>query len=335
MSNPEWIWFLMGAALLVYVSSGGADFGAGFWYLVAPKERRVAHRQAIRTAIAPIWEANHVWLIFIVVLCFTVFPRAFQVAGTALHIPLTLVLIGIVLRGSAFVFHAYGMGPHEERRWGMVFGASSIVTPIFLGMVFSSLSSGEIRAQDGYVTSGYFTGWFSVFSVLLGILVLTIFALLAAIYLTVDAPDSIKEDFRRRALFTQVVLILVSMLTFAFLSSGAPPIWQSFHKFPIMWGVVAINGLTVVATLLALWKRAYFWARKTAVAQVGLVIFGWGVGMRGYMIYPDVRLLDAGTRSETIASLNIGIPLGLVLIVPALVVLFKIFKSDVKKSAKL
>jgi cytochrome d ubiquinol oxidase subunit II len=122
--SPEQVFLLLGVAVGAYVLTAGADFGGGVWDLLSRGPRATAQREAIARAIAPIWEVNHIWMIFVVVLLFTVFPDAFALVSVALHIPLVLVLVGIVLRGSAFVFRAYGMQPNEAReRWGRVFAS--------------------------------------------------------------------------------------------------------------------------------------------------------------------------------------------------------------------
>ena len=129
-------------AMLLYALTGGADFGGGVWDLLATGPRAGAQRQAIARAIGPIWEANHVWLLVVLVLMFVAFPTAFAAIMTALHLPMLIMLTGITLRGSAFVFRTYGPDRPEWRRWGVVFGAASAVTPIFLGVVLGAVSSG-------------------------------------------------------------------------------------------------------------------------------------------------------------------------------------------------
>jgi cytochrome d ubiquinol oxidase subunit II len=128
LTTAEWTAWIVVVALNAYVLFAGADFGGGVWDLLASGPRRQQQRDLIARAIGPIWEANHVWLIVVVVVLFVCFPPAFAAFGTVLHIPLSLMLIGIVLRGSAFVFRAYSYGPRsEQRRWGRVFAVSRAV----------------------------------------------------------------------------------------------------------------------------------------------------------------------------------------------------------------
>jgi cytochrome d ubiquinol oxidase subunit II len=174
------------ASLVLYALMGGADFGGGFWDLFASGPRAERQRQLIANAIAPIWEANHVWLILVIVLLFTAFPVGFAVMMTALHIPLTAMLVGIVLRGSAFVFRKYDAKDDQvQRRWNLLFGVSSVLTPVLQGMCLGALASGAIRVRDAQITTGFLAGWTGGFALACGAFALGLFAFLAAAYLTV------------------------------------------------------------------------------------------------------------------------------------------------------
>src|SRR6266403_1233123 len=194
---------IIAIALNVYVLTGGADYGGGVWDLAATGSQTEQQRQLIAEAIGPIWEANHVWLILVIVVLFTGFPTAFAVIMTALHIPMTAILVGIVLRGSSFVFRRSDVRDAAvHRRWSTLFGAASFFTPFLLGLCLGALASGEIRVIDGRLTSGFFAGWTGPFAVACGLFAQGLFAFLAATYLTVDTerePD-LQEDFRKRAL---------------------------------------------------------------------------------------------------------------------------------------
>src|SRR6266487_2791091 len=144
------------SSLIVYAPMGGADFGGGIWSLLAFGPRAKRQREAIADAIAPIWEANHVWLILVIVLLFTGFPKGFATMMTALNIPMTVMLLGIVLRGSAFVFRKYDV---KQRRWSTVFGMASFLTPFFQGIILGALTTGQIRVEQGRVLAGSISGW--------------------------------------------------------------------------------------------------------------------------------------------------------------------------------
>src|SRR5262249_7605848 len=150
----------IGVALCLYFLLGGADFGGGVWDLLARGPRAEAQRRAIAAAIGPVWEANHVWLILVIVVLFTGFPAAFAAISVALHIPLPLFLVGVVLRGSAFAFRALDMsGDAGQRRFGLLFSIASTIAPVLLGMIVGALVSGNIRVAAGTVVTGFVAGW--------------------------------------------------------------------------------------------------------------------------------------------------------------------------------
>ena len=157
------------------------------WDLLASGPRAAAQRARSRRAIGPVWEANHVWLILVVVLLFTGFPPAFAAISVALHVPLTLFLLGVVLRGSAFAFRALDMsGDRGQQRFGLVFSMASTIAPVLLGTIVGALVSGNIRVQGGIVTSGFFAPWLAPFPLAVGVFALALCAFLAATYLTVE-----------------------------------------------------------------------------------------------------------------------------------------------------
>ena len=165
--------------LIVYSLTGGADFGGGVWDLFALGRRAQLQREAVAKAIGPIWEANHVWLIVVIVLLWTCFPKVFATIGIALHVPLTLTLIGIVLRGSAFVFRHYDkQDARSQLRWSLVFAIASVITPITFGMSVGALSSGTLPIDPvtGMVQTDFFSSWAAPFPVVVGLYTLALFA---------------------------------------------------------------------------------------------------------------------------------------------------------------
>lgn len=329
--SPEQVFLLIGVAVGAYVLTAGADFGGGVWDLLSRGPRATAQREAIARAIAPIWEVNHIWMIFVVVLLFTVFPNAFALVSTALHIPLVLVLVGIVLRGSAFVFRAYGMQPDEKReRWGRVFAWASAVTPVFLGMTLAALSSGDIRVDaKGFVTSGFLAGWTSPFAVSVGLFALALFALLAASYLAAradaDGELELRDDFRRRALASEAAAgVLAAVVTWR-ASIDAPLLFEGLlgarWSIPVQAWTATIAG----AAILALATHRVALARLFVMLQVSLVLLGWGLAMNGHLILPDMHLDDAGASEVVLASLPWVLVGGAVVFVPALLWLYRVF----------
>ena len=222
-------------ALNGYALLGGADFGGGVWDLLARGPRKARQRELIAAAIGPVWEANHVWLILALVLLFTCFPPAFARLGTLLHIPLSLVLIGIVLRGSAFTFWRYGGagdggdGDETQRHWGVVFAVASLITPLLLGTAAGAIAAGALgrgeaarEAGAGFVAV-YVAPWLTPFTVTIGVFALVAFAFLAAVYLTLEARErDLQEDFRRRALGAGAALFAVALLALLLAHRYAP-----------------------------------------------------------------------------------------------------------------
>src|ERR1700728_3180698 len=193
---------IMLAALVIYSLLAGADYGAGFWDLMCSGLREEEQRALIARAIQPVWEANHIWLILVVVLMFSGFPAAFSTICVGLAVPLFLILLGIVLRGSSYVFRAYFTGSvRTQLYWGKVFSISSCITPLFLGIVIGAISSDTVVVTNGVPKQGWLHTWLQPFPLLVGVLSLSLFTYLSACYLSVEAEDpQLQEDFRRRAL---------------------------------------------------------------------------------------------------------------------------------------
>src|SRR6267378_254934 len=211
-SLPDTLAGVILAALTAYVLLGGADFGGGVWDLLASGPRKARQRDLIAHAIGPVWEANHVWLILAIVLLFTCFPKAFATMAVGLHIPLTLMLIGIVLRGSAFVFQTYGGGG------GRVFATASLVTPVLLGMCVGALASGTVwwGVRDGSFVTSFIGSWLTPFAFAVGVFTLACFAFLAAVYLTLEPKDAqLQEDFRTRALVAGLAVVVLAAIGLA------------------------------------------------------------------------------------------------------------------------
>ncbi|MFO0726260.1 MAG: cytochrome d ubiquinol oxidase subunit II [Myxococcota bacterium] len=307
---------LIGLGLVAWALTAGADFGAGLWDMLAKGKFAAEERAAIAKAIAPIWEANHVWLIFIIVLTFTVFPRAFSLMGLYLHLPLTIALIGIVLRGAAFTFRAYGLeAPAGQARWGRLFAGSSVLTPLALGMSLGGLASGD--------RLGFFSGWNSPFAISVGLLAIALFALLAAVYLTVDSSGVMPEAFRRKAILAEAAAAPVAGLALWRASVDAPEFFRRLVEWPS--GALLQLGafLAAVTTFWALIRRRYPLARMAVILQVVVVILGFGAAMQGEFILGVVSLADAGTRPEVLGTVAWSVGLGALLLVPALAWLFR------------
>jgi cytochrome d ubiquinol oxidase subunit II len=319
----------MFAALLFYALTGGADFGGGMWDLLAIGPRADAQRETIARAIAPIWEADHVWLILVIVVLFTGFPRGFAAMMTALNIPLTLMLIGIVLRGSAFIFRTYDVKSDKvQARWSILFGAASFFTPFIQGLTLSALCTGKIRIVDGRLVTGFLAGWLTPFAFACGLFALALFAFLAATYLTVDptAPSDVQNDFRRRALWSGVALGPIAVAVFIFSKSGAP---EMYHGLTQWWAPLLISATACSAfvALLSLWRRRFSLARMAAIAEVSLILGGWSLSQYPRLITPDITIFNAAAPAVTLRLLIYALSVGALVLLPSLFFLFRIFKG--------
>jgi cytochrome bd ubiquinol oxidase subunit II len=319
-------------ALCLYFLFAGADFGGGVWDLLAFGPRADRQRRAVEHAIGPVWEVNHVWLILVVVILFSGFPRAFAVISIALHVPLTLFLVGVVLRGASFAFRAFDTGGESaQRRWGLLFSIASTVAPVLLGAIVGALVSGQIRVGgDGVVTGGFFAPWLTPFSLVLGVFALALCAFLAATYLTVEldgVEPELAEDFRRRALAAGLVVGAAALAALVLAGGGAPVVRSAFATRAWRWPFHVATGLAALAALGALWRRRFRIARAAAGAQTVLILFGWAASQYPFLVVPDVTLSGAAANPQTRALLLVALAVGVPVLAPSLFVLYRVFKA--------
>ena len=323
-------WIIL-LSLTVYALTGGADFGAGVWDLLASGRRRRAQRELLARAIGPIWEANHVWLILVIVLLFTCFPRAFAAMMTALHVPVTLALIGIVLRGTSFVFRSYS-DPKDDRArriWGGVFSGASVITPVLLGVTLGAAASGALRWERAVYVSGFFEPWLRLFPWSVGAFALAIFAFLAAVYAAAEADSpALRRDFRIRALCAGVGVGVMAAVTWILAQSGGASLLsaglsRSWWAMPLQ----LMTGAAAIGALVCLWHGRYLLARALAAAQVALIVVGFGAALFPYLIVPDIRLTDAAAPVRTQRLVLAALALGTVMLLPSMAYLFRIFKG--------
>jgi len=303
-------------ALVLYALSGGADFGGGIWDLLASGPRAREQRALVERAIGPIWEANHVWLVLVVVVLFTGFPQAFAAISTRLFAPLTLLLVGIVLRGAAFTFRTYDTQRDEvQRRWGLLFSVSSVVAPLMLGAAVGRIASGS-------------AGSFSPFSLLTGLLAAGLFAFLAASYLAVEAGGALQEDFRRRALAAGAAVFVLAAATAAASSREAPLVFRGLTARAWSLPLHLATGAAAVTALAALLARRFRLARLAAAAQVALIVLGWGASQRPFLLVPDLTLEAASAPRATQVMLLWALGAGALVLFPSLYLLFRVFKGE-------
>jgi cytochrome bd ubiquinol oxidase subunit II len=335
---PEVVAGIMVLALNAYVLTGGADFGGGVWDLLARGPGREAQRTLIADQIAPIWEANHVWLILVVVMLFTAFPAAFAALGIVLHIPLTLMLLGIVARGSSFVFRSYGARDDaSQRRWGRVFAVASVATPVLLGTIVGAIVSGNAgaaaarlpatpgAAAPSYV-SVYVAPWLAPFPLALGALALAMFAFLAAVYLGVREP-ALRDAFRRRALWSAAAIFATAFGALGVSEMTTPHVMGGLTR----GGALVLHLLIAIAAVAAIWAlyaRRWQVARVAAAAQVSLILWGWVLVQAPYVLPPNMTIRSAAAPRVTLELLVGALAAGAVLLLPALAYLFRTFAAE-------
>lgn len=322
---------LIVVALCAYVITGGADFGGGVWDLLASGPRRDQQRELISRSLAPIWEANHVWLIVVVVMLFTAFPAAFSMITTYLHVPLTVMLVGVVARGSAFVFRSYGARDANQRRqWGLVFAIASVVTPIFLGICVGAVASGRVAAASRLASGSswsavFLAPWISGFTIAVGLFALALFAFLAAVYLAFGSSGELQEDFRRRALAAAGVVFVMAAVALVASHVEAMRIATGITRTPIGIAVQLVTALFAVMAIWALWTRRYRLARIAAAAQTISILSGWALAQFPWIIPEQLRIQEVAAPRETLVLLLGGLVVGAAILVPALRYLFRLF----------
>lgn len=320
------------AALMLYALGAGADFGGGVWDLFASGPTRERQRETIAHAIGPIWEANHVWLILVIVVMFSAFPPAFATIATALHVPLTLMLIGIVLRGSAFAFRSsYEPGGPMERRWERTFAIASVITPIMLGVCVGAVASGRLAMDPdtGAPIEGFFAPWLAPFPLVNGGFTLALFAFLAAVYLTLETEDpALRRAFRARALVAAFASGVMAWLAFLLAGSGAPMVRDGLAHRPWSLPFQLGTGTVALGAIVALWRERYRLARLLAIAQVTLILGGWGLAQYPHLVEPDLTIANSAAPPQVLGALLWVLGVGSLLLFPALFYLFRVFKRS-------
>jgi cytochrome d ubiquinol oxidase subunit II len=310
-------------AITAYAVFGGADFGAGVWDLVAGgAERGARPRDVIDHSIGPVWEANHVWLIFCLVVLWTGFSPAFSSITLTLFVPLTLAAVGIVLRGSGFAFRKSVFRNRDRRNFGAAFALSSVLVPFCLGAVAGGIASGRVPA--GGRTGDPVTSWLNPTSVLGGVLAIVVVAFLAATYLTWDArrlddPD-MDEYFRRRAIWAAVASGVVSLAGLFILHSDARYLYDGLTSRGLP--LVILSGLCGVTALVLTLRRQPRFARLAAIGAVASIVLAWGVAQWHYMLPTTMTVAQAASPSGTLAAILVVTLVAALLIFPSIGLLY-------------
>lgn len=320
---PELAAVILFAGVTLYALAGGADYGAGFWDLVAGGARRGARpRSVIDHSVGPVWEANHVWLVFVLVVLWTAFSPAFSAIMLTLFVPLSIAAAGIVLRGSAFAFRKEVTRVSTQRDFGAAFALSSVVVPFCFGTVAGAIASGRVPA--GGVAGDPWTSWLNPTSLLGGVLAVVACAYLAAVYLVYDAErvagHDMEEYFRRRAVVAAAVAGVVALGGIAVLRADSRYLFDRLTG-PALPLVVA-SALAGLGSLALLVRRVHRGARVLAIAAVAAVIWAWGVAQWPYLLPETLRITDAAAPSGTLVAVVVVFGIAAVVILPSLAFLY-------------
>jgi len=308
--------------VLAYAIFAGADFGSGLWDLTAgDAERGAPMRSLIDRAIGPVWEANHVWLIFVLVYLWTGFPGPFASIMETLFVPFCLAGLGIVLRGSAFAFRKVSPSIAQARFHGALFAASSVITPFLFGTIAGGVASGRVPAKGA---GDRWTSWTGPTSLVGGALAVLTCAFLAAVFLTVEAQrvgdGALVESCRRRALAMGLVTGAVALGGVLPLRDDAPTLFDGLtgRALPL----IVVSGVAGASTLWALWRRRTELARVSAVVAVSSVVLGWGVGQWPWLLVDVVKVEQAAGADATLWALVVVSGIAAATVLPALAYLY-------------
>src|SRR3954454_4679734 len=311
---------LLGMA--AYVVLGGADFGAGLWYMALPGDRNSRLRDHTYHAMGPVWEANHVWLIFVLVVVWTAYPTAFGSIASTLYVPLFIAALGIILRGTAYALRGQVSNAREEQVLGGIFGVSSFVTPFALGTVVGAIASD--RVPVGNAAGDPITSWLNATSIAVGVIAVATSAYLAAVWLTADAaragePDLV-EAFRRRALVGGAVAGAAALAGLVVLHEDARRIFDGLTSGAGLAGVIG-SAVAGVATLVFVMRDRLEAARWSAAVAVGAIIAGWALAQRPQFL-AGLSVEQAAAGRNTLVAVLVCLAIGAVLLVPSLTLLF-------------
>ena len=329
MSSADAVAAVLWVGATMYAVFAGADFGAGFWSLVAGGDDRGRRaRELIDWAIGPVWEANHVWLVFVLVVLWTGFSSAFAAIFSTLFIPLSLAALGIVLRGSGFAFHKTARRSRGRDLAERLFGLSSLLTPFFMGTVVGAIASG--RVPPGNAAGDPISSWLNLLSVLIGVMFVATCAYVSAVFLVSDARRAGAADlehyFTVRALGAALVAGALAVAGIVDLHADAPYLYDRLTAEGLP--LVIVSGLCGLGVLVLLRRGAARGVRALAVGAVVAVVWGWGVAQYPYLLPETLTISDAAAPSATLTSVLIVFGVAVVLVLPSLALLFSLAQRD-------
>ncbi len=315
-----------------YALFGGADFGGGFWDLVAGwDERGQRPRDVIQRSLTPVWEANHVWLIFVLVVLWTAFPPAFSAIFTTLYVPIALAALGIVFRGAGFAFRKSIVGLRERRAMGAAFAISSVLTPFFMGTVVGAIAAGNVPAEGN---GDAFSSWIQPLPLLIGAMFVASGAYLAAVFLVGDARRAgdaeMERYFERRALGAAVVAGIFAAAGLVALRSEARYVFDRLTAEGLPLVILSLLcGAALLAVLLRGGRRPL---RPLAAGAVIAVIWGWGVAQFPYLLPTSLRIDQAAAPDATMTIVFIVFAVAAVVVLPSLGLLYALAQKDLLES---
>jgi cytochrome bd ubiquinol oxidase subunit II len=323
---PELCLALAMVGTVAYAVLGSADFGAGFWDLTAGGARRGGRvRGMVQHAMSPVWEANHVWLIFVLVVVWTAFPVAFGSIFSTLSVPLFLAALGIIFRGAAFALRGQAATIREARVLGALFASSSVLIPFCLGAAVGGIASG--RVPVGNAAGDVWSSWTGPTSLLIGVLGVVTGAHLAAVFLAADSRRAGQEDlvraFRARALGSGVLAGALALAGLLVVRSDARELFDGLTS-GLGLACVLVSGAAGVATLALVARGRHEPARYVAAVSVAAVVAGWALAQRPYLLPPELTLDEAAAPDATLAAVLVGIGIGAVVLVPSLWLLYRL-----------
>jgi len=315
------VFVLIGLAL--YTVLGGADFGAGFWQLFAGRGRGAERvREEAHHSIGPVWEANHVWLIFVITVFWTAYPIAFGSIASTLAVPLFIAVIGIVFRGAAYALRAGAANVRESTRIDTIFALSSILTPFALGAAIGGIATD--RVPVGNAAGDLWSSWLNPTSILIGVLAVATSAYLAAVYLAADAAreqdGELERDFRVRALGAGVVAGAIAFAGIFIVDADNHELFHSLLSGRALPAVIA-SALAGSATLALVYRRRYEPARYGAALAVAAIVAGWAAA-RWPTILPGLTVDQAAAGHDTLVAIVVAVLAGAAVVFPSLALLF-------------
>ena len=311
--------------LALYGVLGGADFGAGFWQLAAGRGKHAERiREHAHNSMAPVWEANHVWLIFVLTVVWTAYPKAFGSIASTLCVALLIAAIGIIFRGAAYALRSGASSLAEQSTIDTAFGISSVIVPFALGAAVGGIASG--RVPVGNAAGNLFTSWLNPTSILIGVLAVVTGAYLAAVFLCGDAvrvgDERLVRDFRARALLSGVVAGAIAIGGLAVLHSDSHALFEELVTGKGLPALI-VSALAGVATLALVWWWRFEPARYTAALAVAAIVAGWALAQSPHFL-PGMTVRQAAAPHDALVAILVAILAGGALLVPALGTLFRL-----------